>query len=265
MSPSSAPAAARRHLRLCLCPRARGLCAELNLNPVGPGDGAGPAGCRPPRSPPPVPLGALQHELEQVLAQFAATDDSAAAEWRTLRQVLFTGDGEPTDCPNFIEVIEVVAHQRALQRTPFFKLVLLTHGVGLNRPAVRRGLRLFCADDEIWVRVDPDSTPWLPLPNAPGPLRELERNVAELASRRAIVIQSVFRSQRGGGPARPELRAYTNRLRALIAAGARIRQVQICSTLSPGTPAGRDHLPLRTLSEIARFVRTETGLCVEVY
>lgn len=270
MSPSSAPSAAGKYVRLRLCPRARGLCLEVNLNPWGDQSDHTRWPMRSvqsaPRPPSAVSLASVQRELEQTLAPFAVADASAATEWRTLQQVSFSGDGEPTECPIFAEVVEVVAHWRALQRVPFFKFVLITNGTGLDRPSVRRGLRLFCAEDEIWFKMEVSPSP---AANTGRPLEpaldQFDRPIAELSRRRTLVIQCVFAARRGHGPSPAEIRAHMLRLRALMAAGACIRQVHVCSISSPAASPDLRHLPLRTLSEIARFIRAETGLAVEVF
>jgi hypothetical protein len=60
-------------------------------------------------------------------------------------------------------------------------------------------------------------------------------------------------------------RQYAHRLQELKAAGAQISLVQVYSAYRPAQNADCDHLPLKTLSRIARCVRGTTGLRVEVF
>ena len=53
-----------------------------------------------------------------------------------LRHVAFSGDGEPTQSPKFEEAVQAVTHVRARKTFPFFKLVLITNGSGLDLPPV---------------------------------------------------------------------------------------------------------------------------------
>lgn len=71
-----------------------------------------------------------------------------------LRHVALSGDGEPTLSPRFSEAVDAVIHIRALGGFPFFKIVLLTNGTGLDRSQVQESLKRFTKSDEIWVKLD---------------------------------------------------------------------------------------------------------------
>ena len=45
-------------------------------------------------------------------------------------------------------------HIRALGEFPFFKIVLITNGTGLDRPQVQQGLKHFTKSDELWAKLD---------------------------------------------------------------------------------------------------------------
>ena len=79
---------------------------------------------------------------------------STSGELLQLRHVAFSGDGEPTLCPSFDEAVAEVVHVRARRPHPFFKLVLITNGTGLDLPRVREGLRYFTGEDEIWIKFE---------------------------------------------------------------------------------------------------------------
>ena len=69
----------------------------------------------------------------------------------------------------------------------------------------------------------------------------------------------------GAEPAVEEIDAYIDRLRGLKEAGARIEYVQVYSAHRPAIHPDCGHLPLRSLSAIAKRVREETGLRAEVF
>src|ERR1041385_7656708 len=80
-------------------------------------------------------------ELERTLDQVHSGRIREHPDYRNLpeallqlRHVALSGDGEPTLCPNFIEVVEAVIHFRARGRVPFFKIVLITNASFLDRP-----------------------------------------------------------------------------------------------------------------------------------
>ncbi|MBI3879935.1 MAG: hypothetical protein HY301_07700 [Verrucomicrobia bacterium] len=266
------PPVTGRYACLKLCPRAGGVCVDLNFNPA--------CDCNfdciycsvdRRRA---VPCGridpdALAEELARALAGVTERCEPEPGEPRSfpLRLVAISGDGEPTLCPQFAEAVEAVMHLRALQRFPFFKIALLTNGSGLDRPEVERALQLFCADDEVWVKLDAGGQEWMSIVNRPSDLTldQITAKLLRFARRRPIIVQTLFPSVHGRGPDDAEIQRYIFRLRSLVNDGACIAGVQIYSASSPTADAACGHLPLRTLSHIARVVREATGLKVEVF
>ena len=185
-------------------------------------------------------------------------------ELLTLRQVALSGDGEPTLADNFREAVEAVVRVRALGS--FFKIVLITNGTGLDRPAVLEGLQHFTNSDEIWVTLDGGTQSFLGRVNRPDvPLEKILANILLVGRQRPVVIQSLFPALHGEEPSFDEIREYSLRLKELKAGGAQISLVQIYSAARPGNNPEWGHLPLRVLSQIAQTVRQTTGLRTEVF
>ncbi|MBI3875398.1 MAG: radical SAM protein, partial [Verrucomicrobia bacterium] len=183
------------------------------------------------------------------------------AELLRLREVALSGDGEPTLCPNFREVVEAVVHLRALAAMPFFKVVLITNATGLDLTEVRAGLDYFTERDEIWAKLDAGTQGYMDIINRGSmSLEKVLHNILTLARERPVVIQSLFCKHRGFGPPEAEIAAYVHRLNELKASGAHISLVQIYSAHRPVANPGCEHLALPALSAIARHVRAETGL-----
>jgi wyosine [tRNA(Phe)-imidazoG37] synthetase (radical SAM superfamily) len=189
-----------------------------------------------------------------------------------LKEVALSGDGEPSLCPNFREVVQEVVHIRAQAIVPCFKIVLLTNATGLHLPEVQEGLKLLTSRDEIWAKLDVGTQASLDKVNSPKALScpnvglELVlENILRLGRQRSIVIQSLFPLINGAPPAAEEIEHYIERLRELKEAGAQISLVQVYSAHRPVIHANVGHLPLRTLFQIAQRVRQMTGLKVEVF
>lgn len=183
-----------------------------------------------------------------------------------MRHVTLSGRGEPTLCPSFVEAVQAIVHMRALGRTPFFKLVLITNGTGLDLPNVQAGLKYFTSTDEIWIKLDAGTQAFMDVINRPKPpLEKVLGNILALGRQRPVVIQSLFISLDGAEPPDAEIEQYALRLRELKLEGAQISQVQIYSATRPTHNAACRHLPLKTLSRIAQMVRCATGLAVEVF
>jgi wyosine [tRNA(Phe)-imidazoG37] synthetase (radical SAM superfamily) len=183
-----------------------------------------------------------------------------------LRELALSGNGEPTLCPNFAEVVQVIGHLRAMAQFPFFKIVLITNGTGLHLPEVQRGLHWFTARDEVWVKLDAGTQEALARINRTQyPLDKILANMLSLGRQRPIVVQSLFPLLQGHEPSPGEINQYVHRLAELKAAGANISLVQIYSAHRPTALPDCRHLSLECLSRIAHRVKKVTGLEAEVF
>ena len=254
----------------------RGLSVGVNLSPSGACDYR----CRYCDTPKtcalnlkPVNVDELGLELNSALESIASGQMSRQraysrfpSEWLSLRQVMLSGEGEPTLCPNFIEVVETLIHARALGRYPFFKLVLETNGSGLERPEVQQALELFTAQDEVWVKLDAGTDERFRFMSGVDiPFGGVLARILELGRRRPVVIHSLFASVDGASPSRSEIKAYLSCLSQLQEHGALLQRVQIYSVMNSIQGSQCAHLPLASLSEIAGQVRCELGVETEVF
>lgn len=188
------------------------------------------------------------------------------AEMLRLQQVCLSGDGEPTLCPNFLSAMETVVHVRTRGRWPFFKLVLVTNATGFDRPEVQEGLAMLTSMDEVWAKLEAGTQSYMQQVNkADCSLEDILAKIRGLARARPVVIQSLFPAICNQGPPPHEVEAYVQRLKELKDAGAQIPLVQIYSATRPTPHSECGHLPLGTLSMIARRVREVTGLKTEVF
>ena len=184
-----------------------------------------------------------------------------------LRHVALSGDGEPTLCRHFLDVVREVIHLRALARFPFFKIVLITNAAGLDNHQVQEGLRLLTHQDEIWAKLDAGSQHQMDSVNHPHgcKLEKILENILLVARQRPVIIQSLFPLLHDEEPVAEEIDHYAARLRHLKKSGAQIPLVQIYSATRPTARSGCRHLPLKVLSLIARRVREVSGLNTEVF
>src|SRR5215472_9397302 len=183
-----------------------------------------------------------------------------------LRHVALSGDGEPTLAPYFAEAVQAVVHVRALGHFPFFKLVLLTNGTGLDLPYVQKGLQSFTRSDEVWTKLDGGTQAYINKVNRSDvPLERILNNILEVGRQRPIVIQSFFPAIHGEEPPLEEIEQYAHRLLELKDGGAAISLVQIYSANRPAPNSEFGHLPLKVLSRIANTVRQTAKLRAEVF
>jgi hypothetical protein len=76
------------------------------------------------------------------------------AELLELKHISLSGDGEPTLCPQFAEIVQEVVHLRALGHFPFFKNHTYNKFKRTYLHWVQEGLKLFTSQDEIWAKLD---------------------------------------------------------------------------------------------------------------
>jgi wyosine [tRNA(Phe)-imidazoG37] synthetase (radical SAM superfamily) len=183
-----------------------------------------------------------------------------------LKHVALSGDGEPTLSPDFAEALQAVVHVRALSGFPFFKLVLITNGSGLDQPQVQQGLQYLTRNDEVWIKLDGGTQAHVNKVNrSEVPLERILSNILLLGRSRPVVIQSLFPAINHEEPPVEEIEQYAKRLLELKNAGAMISLVQIYSATRPTPNSECGHLPLKSLSGIAQTVRQMTGLKAEVF
>lgn len=188
------------------------------------------------------------------------------AELMQLRHVAISGDGEPTMAAHFVDALEGIVHFRSLGIFPFFQIVVVTNATALDSVSVREGLKCLTRRDEIWAKLDGGTEEYVKkLNGATVPLAQVLSNILALGRQRPVVIQSLFPAINGEPPPAAEINEYAERLKELKRAGAEIPLVQIYSATRPMAKTGCSHLPLKSLSEIARTVRKVSGLRAQVY
>jgi wyosine [tRNA(Phe)-imidazoG37] synthetase (radical SAM superfamily) len=261
---------------LTVSSRARGLSVGINMNP----DkicNFDCVYCEVDRSHPPVAteldIPTMVAELERTLQLISSGQirerhpyNSLNRELAQLRHVAFSGDGDPTQCPNFGEAVETVVHIRARRVHPFFKIVLITNGSGLDLQPVQDALQYFTAGDDIWIKLDAGTQAYMDKVNRSGAsLDKLLHNVRLIGCSRPIVIQSMFPLIAGEEPSADEISQYLERLKELKRDGVRISLVQVYSATRPSAHPECAHMPLKSLSRIKQRIKAEAGLNAEVF
>ena len=175
-----------------------------------------------------VDLDILEDELRSVvgevvsgalwtLPRFASTPLAL----RRLNDFAFSGDGEPTTCKLFDQVVERVVTVRNAAQLSESKLVLITDSACLHHEHVRRGLDLMSQTrGEVWGKLDV-GTPeaYKRINRTRVPFERVLENLAQTASERTMIIQTMMLRIDGEGPPGDELEAYIGRLEAIEARG----------------------------------------------
>ena len=186
---------------------------------------------------------------------------------RRLNDIALSGDGEPTTCTNFGDVVDLCAEVRRHHRLDQLKLVLITNASMFHRRAVQAALKVLDANNgEIWAKLDAGTEPYYRqvARSAVGFQRILD-NLLSAARVRPIVIQSLFLRLHGEPPPPAEQEAYCRRLGEIRAAGGRIKLVQIHTIARPAAEPWASALSNDEVDALAELVRLRTGLPVAAF
>ncbi len=254
--------------------RSKGLSVGVNLNP----DQAcnfGCAYCQVDRSRPPrvtdVDLDVIAAELRELLSNRERIFEDERlrdipAGFRNVRDIAFSGDGEPTNSPVFPAAARLVAEVRSEFSLQDAKIIVLTNACHLTEPAVAETLAFL--DDhngEVWAKLDAGTQAYFVRVNAPShPLAHVLDNILSTARLRPVVIQSLFMRMEGEPPPATEITAYVERLRWLLDHGGRLKLVQIYTIARRPAQPYVSRLRPEELETIAAAVRP-LGVPVEVY
>jgi wyosine [tRNA(Phe)-imidazoG37] synthetase (radical SAM superfamily) len=208
----------------------------------------------------------LRYALEGGLATQPKFDEVPELT-RHIRDIAFSGDGEPTMVPNFDECVRVVAEVRRELGLTETKLVLITDSAGLDKSSVKRGLELMDANNgEFWCKLDAGTEDYYELVNRSAvKFERILKNLLETARVRPVVIQSLFLKTNGAPMPPDELTAYCERLNEIVREGGQIREVHAYTVARPTPEPWATKLTKDELEGIAATVRAKTGLRVEVF
>ncbi|MFO1418545.1 MAG: radical SAM protein [Methylotetracoccus sp.] len=198
-------------------------------------------------------------------------DQSATGDERpAIRDIAISGNGEPTSTDRFDEIIGIVGQAAAdcglLGR---IKLVLITNGSLMRRPAVQRGLTAWAKlGGETWFKLDTATREGLTRINgariAPATVAANLTTAARLCP--TFVQTCMFRLD-GRNPSTAELDAYVDFLADRLGAGVPLRGVLLYGLARPSMQADAARLSplseedLQTLAERIRAL----GLMVRVH
>jgi wyosine [tRNA(Phe)-imidazoG37] synthetase (radical SAM superfamily) len=189
-----------------------------------------------------VDLRILEEELRDILdraktgALFEHPPFSGIPEaLRQVRDIAFSGDGEPTTYPRFKETVELAIRAKREHGLDDVKIVIITNATMFHRPKVKEALALLDRHHgEVWAKLDAGTEAYYHLVDVtPIPFQQVLDNIVEAARVRPIVIQSLFMRVRGVGPDEKEIGAFCDRLREIVADGGKIKLVQVYTVARP--------------------------------
>jgi len=198
------------------------------------------------------------------LAREPKFDELPSFITRNVKDIAFSGDGEPTLIHNFAECVQVVADVKLLAGLAKTRIVLITDAAGLDKADVRRGLEIMDAHHgEIWGKLDAGTETYFKLVNRTTVrFDRVLKNLTETARARPIVIQSLFLKIRGEAMPPGELRAYCNCLNEIVRGGGQVKEVHAYTIARPTPEPFAAKLSAEELNTLTQIIRRRTGLAV---
>jgi wyosine [tRNA(Phe)-imidazoG37] synthetase (radical SAM superfamily) len=227
-----------------------------------------------PATVPKVDLEILRNELDRILQSEndgslyeEAPFNSLTQTERGVRDIAFSGDGEPTTYPYLEEAVIIAADARRRFGLDSAKLVLLTNAAYLHKPSVRTALAVMDKNNGgIWAKLDAGTEEYFRKVNrSRESFGRILDNILNAAQVRPLIIQSLWSRIDGNTPPAEEIGAYCSRLNKLISDGGQIQVVQLYTIARDPAEAGVSPLSDDELDKIVSAVKICVPLLPEVF
>jgi wyosine [tRNA(Phe)-imidazoG37] synthetase (radical SAM superfamily) len=198
----------------------------------------------------------MEDDLRQAIA-------SALERNIPVRDICFSGNGEPTLSPNFPEALERAGCVRT-SLAPDAELVLITNGSFLLEEKLFSLLAhaTLSLDLNIWLKLDAGTNLWYKKMNRSVlPFEKIIEKIKEFAASAPVTIQTMICAVDGEGPPKEEAEAWEKLLVELVSAGNTkgnrgVRKVQVYGKARPAPEDPRaSALPVTLLEERAVSLR----------
>jgi wyosine [tRNA(Phe)-imidazoG37] synthetase (radical SAM superfamily) len=221
-----------------------------------------------------VELNQLLDELDRMLewvvsakifesGKFADTPEHL----RTLRDIAFSGDGEPTTYRNFDEVIQACATLKQKHQLDEVAMVLITNASMFHREHVQRGLQILDQNQgQVWAKLDAGTDAYYQLVERTTiPFQQVLDNITQVSRIRPVVIQALFMRIHGEPPTATEQQAFCDRLNEIVDQGGQLELIQLYTVARPPAESFVTPLSDQEVDLFVEQIRRETGLEVVGY
>jgi wyosine [tRNA(Phe)-imidazoG37] synthetase (radical SAM superfamily) len=221
-----------------------------------------------------VDLAQLETELDLILQ--AERDGSLyevspfnaiPAGLQGVRDIAFSGDGEPTTYTRFADALRIAADARRRFGLETTKIVLITDAAYLHKPAVREGLDLLDQNNgEIWAKLDAGTEEHFQRVDRPNvSLSTVVENILGAARVRPVVIQTLWLRLHDEPPPWREIEAYCTVLNSILEAGGQLKYIQLYTIARDPAETFAAPLSDAELDAVAAVVRQSVPVPVETY
>jgi len=215
----------------------------------------------------------LETELRSVIDDILHGDfylrHNIPAEFRVIRDIAISGNGEPTTCREFdvvVEVLDSVVGNFTLAEIT--KVVLITNGSQVHHPVVKRGIRQMAEmNGEIWFKLDSATETGIrSINHTQISMKKIKRNLETAAALCPVWLQTCVFVHDSNPPSPEEQDAYLQFIANILSEGVLINGVHLygiarSSRQKDASRLGR--LPPQWLEQYADRIE-KTGIKVKV-
>ena len=182
-------------------------------------------------APPAVNLNLLEKELSVFLDQIlrgSYLEDEVPEGQRRLNDIAFSGNGEPTSAPNFLDAVKAVYGVRTKADVPdSVKTVLITNGSLMHQEKVIRGVaELAGINGEVWYKIDRATGEGTQLINDTKVIKSrIMSNLEASAKACPTWIQTCFFKMDGLNPSDHDVEAYVELIKEAKVSGIPFRGI----------------------------------------
>ena len=219
---------------------------------------------------PAADLAILERELRGFLVELLHGDfmQSRVPEGaRRINDIALSGNGEPTSCAEFVQVIELIARLRRETELPdAVKTVLITNGSLMYRKSVRQGLRdMAKLNGEVWFKLDRASEAGMQRVNDIRiGMDKVRSNLAAAIECCPTWLQTCWFALDGEAPSRQDEEDYLEFVAALLSDGHRPQGVLLYSLARPSLQPEAPRLTALTGAQLQGFADRIAGLGLPV-
>ena len=164
-----------------------------------------------------------------------------------VKDICFSGNGEPTLSPFFPEALEIAGHVR-MELVPEANLVLITNGTGLLEERLFSLLReaAFSSGLDIWLKLDAGTPEWYKKMNRSNlPYNEIIEAIKKFVACAPVTIQTMLCVVDGESPSSEEAISWEKLILELLAIADRSAVKGRVGIREPAPRSGRTEIPLR--------------------
>jgi wyosine [tRNA(Phe)-imidazoG37] synthetase (radical SAM superfamily) len=219
---------------------------------------------------PAVDMSVLENELRGFLHELLHGDfmQSRVPEGaRRINDIALSGNGEPTSCAEFVQVIELIARVRRETGLPdAVKTVLITNGSLMYRKSVRQGLRdMAKLNGEVWFKLDRASEAGMQRVNDIRiGMDKVRDNLAAAIANCPTWLQTCWFALDGQAPSRQDEDDYLEFVAALLRDGHRPQGVLLYSLARPSLQPEAPRLSALSEVQMKSFADRIAGLGLPV-